>query len=100
MNQIAGGASRATWNVDVRDTADGPHEGIILRLDPDASVLESARHVEYAIYTTLAGGSIPLPAVVAVEDDPTVLGATFFVMRRVDGTSSAAALAGPDAAAR
>ena len=98
MNHIIGGASRHTWNVDVRHGTQAGSEpvGVILRMDPAASVLASGRHTEYSVYKALgATGVIPVPEALAVEDDVSVLGQTFFAMRRAEGSSSIPGVADP-----
>jgi aminoglycoside phosphotransferase (APT) family kinase protein len=103
LAHIVGGASRHTWSVNVRSTGQeaGETNGIILRMDPEASVLESGRHIEYTVYRALATqGAIPVPEVIAIEDDAEVLGQTFFAMRKVEGSSSIAGVADPERADR
>jgi aminoglycoside phosphotransferase (APT) family kinase protein len=88
--KIVGGASRHTWSVDVQwSDADGaPHShGLIFRLDPPSSLLESNRGTEYSMYRALYGiRGIPLPEALFIEDGESALGMPFFVMRRLEGT--------------
>jgi aminoglycoside phosphotransferase (APT) family kinase protein len=89
--QIPGGASRDTWSFDISwNEGGGQHEeSLVFRLDPAASVLESGRHVEYEVYRAVASTrEIPVPEVLFLEDDIEALGQTFFVMRKVSGSSS------------
>jgi len=88
--KIIGGASRHTWSVDARWNEDGgsPQEhGLIFRLDPPSSLLESNRGTEYSLYRALYGNpGIPLPEPLFIEDGGDALGMPFFVMRRLEGT--------------
>jgi aminoglycoside phosphotransferase (APT) family kinase protein len=87
--QIVGGASRHTWSVDASwDEVSGTprHRGLIFRLDPPSSLLESNRGTEYAMYRALYGQpGIPLPEPLLIEDGVDALGMAFFVMQRLDG---------------
>jgi aminoglycoside phosphotransferase (APT) family kinase protein len=89
--RILGGASRHTWSVDAtwRDAAGvSVSRGLIFRLDPPSSLLESNRGTEYAAYRALHGlPGIPLPEPLLIEDDEDALGMPFFVMERLDGTA-------------
>ncbi len=59
----------------------------ILRRAPLAAVSDTAHQVirEARIIEALAGSGVPVPTVLAIGEDPSVLGAPFFVMSRVDG---------------
>src|ERR1700685_4141571 len=51
--KIVGGASRHTWSVDARWDGGGESpqvHGLIFRLDPPSSLLESNRGTEYSVY--------------------------------------------------
>jgi aminoglycoside phosphotransferase (APT) family kinase protein len=102
--RIIGGASRHTWSVDARwDDADGTSQmhGLIFRLDPPSSLLESNRGTEYSMYRALyANPGIPLPEPLFIEDDEGALGMPFFVMRRLEGTPWPLELFMPDAQER
>jgi len=89
--QIPGGASRETWSCDVSWEEEGRRcqEGLILRVDPEVSLLQSSRRSEYEVYRALASvEEIPLPETLLIENDAEILGLTFFVMRKVSGASS------------
>ncbi len=88
LRRILGGASRYTWSCDARWIEGGaPRErGLIFRIDPPASLLETDRALEYQVYRGLAGSSvIPAPEALWLEPDGEWLGAPFFVMERIDG---------------
>ncbi len=102
--RIPGGASRETWSFDARwRDADGDHhQGFILRRDPDAGLLETAREVEYSVYRAFAGSAVPVPRVYWLELSPEPLARPFFIMERIDGCETDGALlaARPDDAGR
>ncbi|MGH2603643.1 MAG: phosphotransferase family protein, partial [Dehalococcoidia bacterium] len=95
--RIPGGASRETWSCDARWTEDGVlHEqGFIIRADPDASLLESNRDVEFRIYQAIQESGILVPGVFWEEPDPEWLGRPFFVMGRLEGETAPALLMSP-----
>ncbi|MCL4439401.1 MAG: phosphotransferase family protein [Firmicutes bacterium] len=88
---IFGGFSRETWRIDAEWlTADGvrTEKSMILRLDPPFSLLESNRHVEYAMYKAFwPVPGVPVPEPLFIEDDPEPLGMAFFAMSRLDGAA-------------
>ncbi len=85
--RIPGGASRETWSFDARWRESGREvqRGFIIRRDPEASVLETARDVEFHVYSALADTSIPVPKVYWLEEETEWLDRPFFVMERIDG---------------
>jgi len=90
--QLFGGISRETWRVDLKwHLEEGRSETrpIILRLDPPASLLESGRHVEYAMYEAFhTQGLVPVPEPIVNEDDDSFLGMPFCAVSLVSGTAS------------
>jgi aminoglycoside phosphotransferase (APT) family kinase protein len=102
--KIIGGASRHTWSVDAwwNDAEGTPQmHGLIFRLDPPSSLLESNRGTEYSMYRALWGNpGIPLPEPLLIEDDEAALGMPFFVMRRLEGTPWPLELFMPDSQVR
>ncbi len=104
LYRIPGGASRETWSFDAtwRD-ASGEHvQGLILRRDPDAGLLETQRDIEYAVYRAFAGSAVPVPRVYWLELDAEPLDRPFFVMERIDGCQTDGSLLAmrPDDAGR
>src|SRR6202048_2765284 len=59
----------------------------VVRRAPLTSVSETAHHVvrEARVIEALAGSQVPVPTILAIGDNPTILGAPFFVMSYVDG---------------
>lgn len=91
LYRIPGGASRETWSFDAR-WLEGDTErsaGFIIRRDPDASLLETDRGAEYAIYRALEGTDVPAPRALWLEPDPVWLDRPFFIMERIDNCWSA-----------
>ena len=84
---IPGGASRETWSFDVRWREGGGEtgRGYILRRDPDASLLESDREIEFRVMDAVWGQGVPVPRMHWLETDARWLGRPFFVMERIDG---------------
>ncbi|HZP28657.1 MAG TPA: phosphotransferase family protein, partial [Acidimicrobiia bacterium] len=78
---ISGGRSNLTYAI-----SDGEHEWV-LRRPPLAHVLETAHDMgrEYRVLSGLAGTDVPVPRVYALCDDPSVNGAPFYVMERMNG---------------
>jgi aminoglycoside phosphotransferase (APT) family kinase protein len=64
----------------------GRPERFVVRLPPlIASYPEHDLHAQAQVQRLLAPTPVPVPAVIAVEDDPAFLGAPFLVMQHVDG---------------
>jgi aminoglycoside phosphotransferase (APT) family kinase protein len=96
---IDGGRSNLTYLL-----TDG-HRRWVLRRPPLGHVLATAHDMtrEYTVMSALAPAGIPVPAMLAFEPDPAVIGAPFFVMEFVDGpvirdAADARALSPADAA--
>jgi aminoglycoside phosphotransferase (APT) family kinase protein len=89
--RIHGGASRETFSLDVHyHTAHGPVEtGLILRRDPPDSLIDTERALEYAAYQSVQGAGVPAPEPILLEQNAHVIGAPFFVMRRIEGGAAA-----------
>lgn len=78
---IAGGRSNPTYEL-----TDGQRFWI-LRRPPVGHVLPTAHDMgrEYRALTALHGTAVPVPRTVALCDDPTLIGARFYVMDKLDG---------------
>ena len=78
---IAGGQSNPTWFVE--------HGGrrLVLRKKPDGTLLKGAHAIEreYRVLKALEPTDVPVPVALALEEDPDVLGAPFYLMDRVEG---------------
>jgi len=78
---ISGGRSNLTYQLSVGRAR------WVLRRPPLGHVLETAHDMsrEYRVMSALAGTDVPVPEMVTLCADPSVLGAPFFVMSFVDG---------------
>jgi aminoglycoside phosphotransferase (APT) family kinase protein len=97
--RLLGGSTRDIWEVRAEWGASErslTSRDLVIRLDPEASLLEGNRAVEYAMHQgfwTVPG--VPIAEPLLNEDDPAHLGRPFFVMGKVAGTPSAATLLSP-----
>lgn len=80
---IAGGRSNPTY---VISEPDGGRTWI-LRRPPHGHVLPTAHNMgrEHRVITALADTGVPVPATVGLCKDPSILGAEFYVMEKLDG---------------
>ena len=78
---ISGGQSNPTYFVTYDNRA------LVLRKQPPGELLPSAHAVdrEYRIMHALAGTGVPVPPVLALCEDKSVIGTLFYVMEKVDG---------------
>src|SRR3954454_11252425 len=81
VSLISGGKSNLTYEVR------GEPGSVVLRRPPLAAVLPTAHDMgrEYRVQSALADTPVPVPPVRHLCTDEDVLGATFYVMDRVDG---------------
>ena len=86
MKRIHGGASRQTYNIDLSCKRGDETEslGVILRRDPEASLINTEREIEFAAFRSMTAAGIPIPCALFLETDKSALGAPFFVMERID----------------
>ncbi len=82
---IAGGRSNLTYIV--TQAQGGSTRSWVLRRPPLGHVLPTAHDMEREarVLGALAGSRVPVPEVFAVCTDPSVLGAPFYVMEKVEG---------------
>lgn len=90
FSHIPGGASRETWkflavNGDER-------RGMIVRIDPETSLIDTDRRVEYRAYEAAWRAGLPAPEPLYLVQDLVWLGAPFSITAEVPGCS-----ASPDA---
>jgi len=91
VDRIPGGASRETWTVDLRwleGNGKQRQQGFIIRRDPEASLVDSDRRIEFDFYRSFADSSVPVPRPLFLETEATWLERPFFVMERIDGCES------------
>ncbi|MEI4273167.1 phosphotransferase family protein [Klenkia sp. LSe6-5] len=82
VSLLSGGRSNLTYVL-----TDGDREWI-LRRPPLGHVLATAHDMgrEYRVMSALAGTDVPVPTTTGFCDDPGVIGASFYVMDRVQGS--------------
>lgn len=87
--RMSGGASRQTWSFDA--THDGITEALILRLAPDGlgDAVGQTMLLEADLMREATRVGAPVPEVLASSADSTELGASYVVMRRVEGETIA-----------
>jgi aminoglycoside phosphotransferase (APT) family kinase protein len=85
--RIPGGQSRETWSFDATWTENGQRQtrGFILRRDPDASLLESDRHLEFGVMQAVRPHGVPVPEMYWLEEDASLIDRPFCMMERIDG---------------
>jgi aminoglycoside phosphotransferase (APT) family kinase protein len=78
---ISGGLSNITYRLSL------PGGNVILRRPPLGHTLPRAHDMarEYRVITALRPTPVPVPETLALCEDPSVLGVTFYVMREVQG---------------
>ncbi len=78
---IAGGKSNLTYRV-----TDGVHDWVVRR-PPLGHVLATAHDMarEHRVMSALAATTVPVPEMVALCEDPAVMGVPFYVMQYVEG---------------
>jgi len=91
LRRISGGASRETWSLDAtwQEGGSRSERGFIVRRDPEASLLDTERHVEFQVYSALQSTEVPVPEVLWLEEESQWLDRPFFVMERLPGEASA-----------
>lgn len=81
IEKISGGQSNPTFFV----TFD--NRRLVLRKQPQGHTLPTAHAVdrEFRIMSALGGRNVPVPRMILLEEDASVLGTKFYVMDRLDG---------------
>jgi aminoglycoside phosphotransferase (APT) family kinase protein len=81
LERIGGGQSNPTYFLTIDDRR------LVLRKQPGGELLPGAHDVarECRAMRALAGSPAPVPAVVLLETDRSVIGAAFYLMERIDG---------------
>jgi aminoglycoside phosphotransferase (APT) family kinase protein len=80
---LPGGKSNITY-----DVTDGKHHWVVRR-PPLGHVLATAHDMgrEYRVISALSGTNVPVPDACLLCEDPSVIGAPFYVMSKVAGTA-------------
>jgi len=87
LQRTSAGLSRENWVFDAswRDRGTVVDEALILRRDPEGSVLRTDRRVEFAVLEALARTGVPVPRVRWLDDHGRTLGRPSVVMCREQG---------------
>ena len=87
--RIPGGASRETYRL-LTVTQGGAPRGMILRRDPESSLIDTDRATEYQAYAAaFRSGVIPVPEPLVLEEDKQFLGQPFTLMAEIPGCQTA-----------
>ena len=87
MSLLSGGAIQQNWALDV--TLVGRDEAWVLRTDNAATLAVSLpRSAEFALLKAAFAAGVTVPAPLYLCEDTGVLGAPFFIMRRVQGIAA------------
>lgn len=78
---ISGGQSNPTFFISF------DNRRLVLRKQPQGEHLPSAHAVdrEFRVMSALAGSGVPVPTMLLLEEDRSVLGTSFYMMERLDG---------------
>lgn len=87
VSRFHGGASRETYAIDI--VANGKELHLILRCDPEDSLIDTSRTLEYAAYRAFEGTQVPVPKAVSLVETPDLIGSPFFIMERIEGGQAA-----------
>ena len=86
--RIPGGASRETYRLTV--TQGGVARGMILRRDPESSLIDTDRATEFNAYAAaFRSGVIPVPEPLVLEEDKRHLDQPFTLMAEITGCQTA-----------
>ncbi|HEY6419515.1 MAG TPA: phosphotransferase family protein [Candidatus Binataceae bacterium] len=92
LRRMPGGASREIWSFDARlDGHDGgqTRRSMVLRRDPGAHQISTNRRHEFLVLRAAFQEGVEVPEVFWYSEDPAVLGASFFIMEKVEGETIA-----------
>ncbi len=94
LARIPGGASRQTYRFRARYSEGGKtHDrALILRRDPEASLIETERTTEYRAYQAFHGLGLPVPEPIALELEGGALERPFFIMEEIENCAVASIL--------
>jgi len=87
FERVFGGASRETFRILVKDET-GSEEKLILRRTQESSLIETSQSTEYLAYSAYQGTSVPVPAMIDINEDEETLGAPFMLMQQLDGVAA------------
>ena len=85
LERIHGGASRETYRLRAtfRQSGSSQQRRLILRRDPEGSLIETDRGSEYRAYQAFHGSAVPVPEPLWLEEEGEWLDRPFFVMEEI-----------------
>ena len=91
LSRIHGGASRETYRLHAAWDEGGARKdrALILRRDPEASLIETERDLEYNAYRAFHPTGLPVPEPLFLETDTKWLDRPFFVMEQIMDSQAA-----------
>jgi aminoglycoside phosphotransferase (APT) family kinase protein len=92
LTRVSGGVSHEIWAFEATlDSAEAKPVGkkLVLRLDPAGGNRLTSRRVEFLVMRAAYADGIPVARPLWLAEDPTVLGAQFFIMEHVAGDTIA-----------
>lgn len=91
LRQLAGGASRKIWSLEVSYERSGSRVELplVLRLESQASGFSGMQQGELAVLRAAARAGVPVPEVYWVAENSEMLGGPFLLMERIEGESIA-----------
>jgi aminoglycoside phosphotransferase (APT) family kinase protein len=87
LARFHGGAARETWRFTAHSRS--ASEGLVVRRDPPASLIETSRAAEFHVLKRAHGGGLPAPEPLMLDADGRHLGRPGFVMREIAGGHAA-----------
>ncbi len=86
LHRIHGGASRQTFRFKLSSSQDGrvSERNLILRRDPEGSLIDTERALEYSAYRSFFNTDVPVPEALFLEEDLKWLDRPFFIMEAID----------------
>lgn len=88
LRHVPGGASRETWLF--RATSGGEMRGLVVRIDPETSLIETDRRTEYRAMEAAYKAGLPAPEPLFLVEGPEWLGRPFSITAEVAGCRTAA----------
>ena len=87
FERIFGGASRETYKVLLAGD-NNEERNLIYRRTQDSSLIETEQSTEYSAYSAFQNSPVPVPKIIALEEDPNKLGAPFILMEEIPGKAA------------
>ena len=87
FERIFGGASRETYKVLLAGD-NNEERNLIYRRTQDSSLIETEQSTEYSAYSAFQNSPVPVPKIIALEEDSNKLGAPFILMEEIPGKAA------------